>query len=62
MRTLTRRFSRHTDVGKILAGIQVPAEETPAFEEWLQSLAYPFVEETDNPVYKDFLDHDEAQA
>ena len=44
------------DVGKILAGIQVPPAETPAFEQWLQGLQYPFVEETDNQVYRDFLD------
>ncbi|GAA5909209.1 threonine ammonia-lyase ILV1 [Sporobolomyces salmoneus] len=43
------------DVGKILCGIQVPKEETKNFDDWLQGLGYPFVEETENPAYADFL-------
>lgn len=47
------------DVGKVLCGIQVPKGESAKLDEWLLNLAYPYVEETDNQVYKDFLDHDE---
>ncbi|GAA5981447.1 hypothetical protein JCM11641_004766 [Rhodosporidiobolus odoratus] len=50
------------DVGKILCGIQVPPEENEAFSEWLDSLAYPYVEETSNPAYADFLGDDEEES
>jgi|CXWL01.1.fsa_nt_gi threonine dehydratase len=43
------------DYGRILVGIQVPAGDEPAFEEFLRTLAYPCVEETRNPVYGLFL-------
>lgn len=43
------------DVGKILAGIQVPPGAEDAFDAFLQELGYPFVEETLNPAYKNFL-------
>jgi threonine dehydratase len=43
------------DYGRILVGIQVPDSEAPAFAEFLESLAYPYVEETENPVYRLFL-------
>ncbi|GAA6005828.1 hypothetical protein JCM10207_007242 [Rhodosporidiobolus poonsookiae] len=46
------------DVGKILCGIQVPPGETAAFDDYLVSLKYPFVEETQNPAYADFLGED----
>ncbi len=43
------------DYGRILVGLQVPASDTAAFDQFLQTLGYPFVEETDNPVYRMFL-------
>ena len=43
------------DYGRILVGIQVPASDERAFRQFLQTLAYPHVEETDNPVYRLFL-------
>ena len=43
------------DYGRILVGIQVPAGDEPGFDEFLRTLAYPFVEETRNPVYGLFL-------
>ena len=43
------------DYGRILVGIQVPAGDEKAFEDFLQTLAYPFVDETQNPVYGLFL-------
>jgi threonine dehydratase len=43
------------DYGRILVGIQVPRADTAAFQQFLDSLAYPYVEETLNPVYRLFL-------
>ncbi|RMX11213.1 threonine ammonia-lyase, biosynthetic [Allofranklinella schreckenbergeri] len=43
------------DYGKILVGIQVPQEDGAAFEQFLHTLGYPYVEESDNPAYKLFL-------
>ena len=43
------------DYGRILVGIQVPAADRRAFHSFLETLAYPYVEETDNPVYRLFL-------
>lgn len=43
------------DYGKVLVGIQVPSADASAFDEFLQTLDYPFVEETENPVYQMFL-------
>ncbi|KAI9145057.1 tryptophan synthase beta subunit-like PLP-dependent enzyme [Paraphysoderma sedebokerense] len=43
------------DVGKVLVGIQVPPEQTDKFQQFLDKLGYPYVDETDNPVYLQFL-------
>jgi threonine dehydratase len=43
------------DYGRILVGIQVPKADRTVFREFLDTLAYPCVEETDNPVYRLFL-------
>ncbi|HRD94994.1 MAG TPA: threonine ammonia-lyase, biosynthetic [Rubrivivax sp.] len=43
------------DYGRILVGIQVPRGDEGGFDDFLRSLAYPFVEETGNPVYGLFL-------
>jgi threonine dehydratase len=43
------------DYGRILVGLQVPKGDTAAFTEFLQTLGYPYVEETANPVYRMFL-------
>lgn len=43
------------DYGRILVGIQVPRGDRAAFRAFLQTLAYPCIEETDNPVYRLFL-------
>ena len=43
------------DHGRILVGIQVPAQDHQAFDAFLEALAYPCVEETGNPVYRLFL-------
>ena len=43
------------DYGRILVGIQVPDESDEAFRQFLETLNYPYVEETSNPVYRLFL-------
>jgi threonine dehydratase len=43
------------DYGRILVGIQVPKSDAGAFREFLETLAYPCEDETDNPVYRLFL-------
>ncbi|MGE0496798.1 MAG: threonine ammonia-lyase, biosynthetic [Ramlibacter sp.] len=43
------------DYGRILVGLQVPATDNKAFTHFLDTLGYPYVEETDNPVYQLFL-------
>ena len=43
------------DYGRILVGLQVPAEDACVFDEFLQTLGYPCVEETANPAYRLFL-------
>jgi threonine dehydratase len=41
--------------GRILTGIQVPAEDNDDFQQFLDELGYESWEETDNPAYKIFL-------
>lgn len=48
------------DYGRILAGIQVPPADRPAFLKVLDGLGYPYWDETENPAYQLFLDHDAA--
>ncbi len=43
------------DYGRILVGLQVPKADDKAFARFLQTLDYPCVDETDNPVYRMFL-------
>jgi threonine dehydratase len=45
------------DYGRILVGLQVPPKDAQAFEKFLTTLDYPYVEETHNPVYRMFLQH-----
>jgi threonine dehydratase len=44
------------DYGRVLVGMQVPPGEKTAFHNFLKELGYTFVEETDNPAYKLFLE------
>ena len=44
-----------SDYGRILAGIDVPAEETDQLEAHLKDLGYAHWEESDNPAYSMFL-------
>ncbi len=43
------------DYGRILVGLQVPEADGEAFAAFLETLGYPYVEETANPVYRLFL-------
>ena len=43
------------DVGRILVGLQVPKKEMKAFREFLSTLGYRYLDESENPVYKLFL-------
>ncbi len=43
------------DYGRILVGLQVPKADDKAFAKFLNTLGYPYVEETQNPVYRMFL-------
>ena len=44
-----------SDYGRVLAGIQVPQAERPAFDNFLKELGYAFWDETRNPAYAMFL-------
>ncbi|KAF5326586.1 hypothetical protein D9611_000253 [Ephemerocybe angulata] len=43
------------DLGRVLAGIQVPETDGEAFFNFLEQLGYSYVDETNNPVYKMYL-------
>jgi len=43
------------DYGRILVGLQVPRGDRRALREFLDGLAYPCVDESDNPAYRLFL-------
>ena len=43
------------DYGRILVGMQVPRQDKKAFREFLSTLDYPWVDETDNAAYRLFL-------
>jgi threonine dehydratase len=53
--TLFHYRNQGADYGRILVGLQVPAADNKAFQAFLGTLGYPHVEETDNPVYRLFL-------
>lgn len=44
-----------SDYGRVLAGIQVPPEDDARFQQFLDNLGYPYVDETANPAYRLFL-------
>ncbi|KAI8088785.1 mitochondrial threonine dehydratase [Halteromyces radiatus] len=52
-------YRHHGDyMGKVFVGMQVPPEDNDFLNEYLDSLGYTFIEETDNVVYKTFLRYD----
>ncbi len=40
------------DYGRILVGLQVPADERPMFRQFLGTLGYPHGDESENPAYR----------
>ena len=44
-----------TDYGRVLVGIQVPPQDKPAFQVFLDKLGYAYWDESKNPAYKLFL-------
>ena len=53
--TLFHYRNQGADHGRILVGIQVPRADKKAFRDFLESLAYPCADETDNPAYRLFM-------
>ena len=53
--TLFHYRNQGADYGRILVGLQVPLADNKAFKSFLSTLGYPSVDETDNPVYRLFL-------
>lgn len=43
------------DYGRVLVGLQVPRRDDAAFATFLEALAYPYADESENPVYQLFL-------
>jgi len=43
------------DDGRVLVGLQVPADEDDDLRTFLETLAYPYEDDTANPVYRLFL-------
>lgn len=44
-----------SDYGRVLVGMQIPASDDAAFQDFVVGLGYPYQEETDNPAYARFL-------
>ena len=53
--TLFHYRNHGSDYGRVLAGIDVPDDETDELEAHLAALGYPHWEESDNPAYAIFL-------
>lgn len=54
--TLFHYRNHGDDVGRVLAGISAPPQDQARFDAALAVLGYPYVEETDNPACRLFLD------
>ena len=44
-----------SDYGRVLVGMQVPADDAAAFADFLERVGYQYAAETDNPAYRLFL-------
>jgi threonine dehydratase len=53
--TLFHYRNQGADYGRILVGLQVPKGNNAALRSFLNSLGYPYEDETQNPVYQLFL-------
>jgi threonine dehydratase len=49
------------DYGRVLVGIQVPPEDYPVFQEFLDKLGYAYCEESHNPAYRLFLSEEKRE-
>jgi threonine dehydratase len=54
--TLFHYRNHGADFGRVLAGIQVPQADRARFRLALETLGYPYTDESDNPAYRLFLD------
>ena len=50
------------DYGRVLMGIQMPVSDREAFLQYLNSIDYPFWDETQNPAYQMFLENPDRIA
>lgn len=46
------------DYGRVLVGVQVPEEARADFIAHIDAIGFPYWDETANPAYRQFLDHD----
>ena len=53
--SLFHHRNQGADYGRILVGLQVPKADAKAFDKFLSTLGYAYVEETLNPAYRMFL-------
>ncbi|WP_441241534.1 threonine ammonia-lyase, biosynthetic [Tardiphaga sp. 768_D3_N2_1] len=53
--TLFHYRNHGADYGRILVGLQIPVDDRPKMVKRLDSLGYPYEDETSNPVYRMFL-------
>jgi threonine dehydratase len=53
--TLFHYRNHGSDYGRVLAGVQIPPEQSVDFDLHVRELKYVYSEETDNPAYKMFL-------
>ena len=49
--TLFHYRNHGADVGRVLAGMEVPREDGAAFDAFLEGLGYPWTDEKSNPAY-----------
>jgi len=43
------------DYGRVLVGMQVPRAEMAEFRRFLETVGYPWIDESQNPAYRLFL-------
>ncbi|KAK7207942.1 mitochondrial threonine dehydratase [Myxozyma melibiosi] len=53
--TLFHYRNNGADIGQVLAALSVPPEECKDLANFLEDLGYPSVDETNNPVYQNFI-------
>ena len=53
--TLFHYRNHGSDSGRVLVGMQVPANQDNALQQFIAKLGFPCVEETSNPAYQLFL-------